>query len=80
MSWYKASDMTAWNHIMIAKKSRRLVTVLALSLSVLLSTLSSAQAVNWPLRISAQGNYLEDQDGVPFPIIGEAGWSAISCN
>jgi len=35
----------------------------------------SANAVSWPLRISASGNYLEDQDGVPFLIVGEAAWS-----
>jgi len=35
----------------------------------------SVQAVNWPLRVSASGKYLEDQDGVPFPIVGEAAWS-----
>ena len=34
-----------------------------------------AYAVNWPLRISANGKYLEDQDGVPFLIVGEAAWS-----
>jgi hypothetical protein len=44
---------------------------------MLLVVCSSAQAVSWPLRVSSQGNYLEDQNGVPFPIIGEAGWSAI---
>jgi hypothetical protein len=32
---------------------------------------------HWPLRISTQGKYLEDQNGIPFPIIGDAGWSAI---
>jgi cell division protein FtsL len=30
------------------------------------------QAAHWLLRISAHGKYLEDQDGVPFPIIGDA--------
>jgi uncharacterized membrane protein YgcG len=35
----------------------------------------SAKAVNWPLRISANGNYLEDQNGVPFLIVGEAAWT-----
>jgi hypothetical protein len=34
-----------------------------------------AHSVNWPLRISAGGNYLEDQNGVPFLIVGEAAWS-----
>jgi hypothetical protein len=36
---------------------------------------ASAQAVNWPLRVSVDGKYLEDQNGIPFPIIGEAAWS-----
>lgn len=36
-----------------------------------------AEAVNWPLRIHSGGMYLEDQSGVPFPIIGDAAWSAI---
>jgi hypothetical protein len=36
-----------------------------------------AEAVHWPLRISSSGKYLEDQDGTPFPIVGDAAWSAI---
>jgi hypothetical protein len=35
----------------------------------------TVQAVKWPLRISANGKYLEDQDGLPFLIVGEAAWS-----
>jgi hypothetical protein len=31
--------------------------------------------VNWPLRVSAKGPYLEDQSGIPFVIIGDAAWS-----
>jgi len=31
--------------------------------------------VNWPLRRSANGPYLEDQSGIPFVIIGDAAWS-----
>jgi hypothetical protein len=46
-------------------------------LLTVLCTCGIAQAADWPLRISAHGRYLEDQDGVPFPIIGDAGWSAI---
>jgi hypothetical protein len=30
--------------------------------------------VRWPLRLSSQGNYLEDQAGKPFQIVGDAGW------
>jgi Protein of unknown function (DUF4038)/Putative collagen-binding domain of a collagenase len=30
--------------------------------------------VEWPLRISANGNYLEDQNGKPFQICADAGW------
>jgi hypothetical protein len=33
-------------------------------------------AVTFPLRVSANGRYLEDQNGVPFPILGDATWSA----
>jgi len=36
---------------------------------------NSAEAVHWPLRISGFGKYLEDQDGIPFPIIGDTAWS-----
>ena len=38
-------------------------------------TCGSGQAVNWPLRVSANGPYLEDQSGIPFVIIGDAAWS-----
>jgi hypothetical protein len=43
---------------------------------VLLTTAitASAGAVDWPLRINATGKYLEDQSGVPFLLIGDAGW------
>ena len=37
--------------------------------------ISPAHAVNWPLRISASGPYLEDQDGVPFLVVGDGAWS-----
>jgi Protein of unknown function (DUF4038)/Putative collagen-binding domain of a collagenase len=30
----------------------------------------------FPLKISANGLYLQDQNGVPFPILGDAGWEA----
>jgi hypothetical protein len=38
------------------------------------SFVTDTGAVNWPLRISAKGPYLEDQDGVPFLFIGDAVW------
>jgi hypothetical protein len=38
----------------------------------------SANAINWPLRISSNGNYLEDQSGVPFLIIGDSAQSLIA--
>jgi hypothetical protein len=28
----------------------------------------------WPLRLSGAGNYLEDQNGVPFQLVADAGW------
>lgn len=33
-----------------------------------------ADAADWPLRINANGKYLEDQTGTPFLIVGDAGW------
>ena len=36
---------------------------------------NSVQAADWPLRISSNGAYLEDQKGVPFLVVGEAAWS-----
>jgi hypothetical protein len=38
-------------------------------------TCGGGQAVRWPLRISANGPFLEDQSGIPFIIIGDAAWS-----
>jgi len=61
----------------MSERMKRFLKIANCSLLVFFLTCLSAQAVNWPLRISSQGNYLEDQDGVPFPIIGDAGWSAI---
>lgn len=34
-----------------------------------------AIAVNWPVKTSPKGAYLEDQGGLPFLIVGEAAWS-----
>ena len=53
----------------------RKVTAIFLIFYTLFMGAVSVQAVNWPLRISANGSYLEDQDGTPFPIVGEAAWS-----
>jgi hypothetical protein len=33
-----------------------------------------SQGANWPLRVSSSGRYLEDQSGVPFLIVADAGW------
>jgi uncharacterized repeat protein (TIGR01451 family) len=34
--------------------------------------------VNWPLRISSGGRYLEDQSGIPFLIVADAGWELVT--
>lgn len=39
------------------------------------ATAVSANEVGWPLRISIQGKYLEDQNGTPFLIVGDTAWS-----
>lgn len=36
--------------------------------------IEDSYGVNWPLRINVSGKYLEDQSGVPFLIVGDAGW------
>ena len=36
-----------------------------------------ASAGTFPLKVSSNGRYLEQQDGTPFPVVGEAAWSAI---
>ena len=33
-----------------------------------------SHGADWPLRINANGKYLEDQAGTPFLIVGDAGW------
>lgn len=43
---------------------------------LLFVSVESAGAVNWPLKKHATGQYLVDQDNVPFLMIGDAGWSA----
>ena len=59
-------------------RGRFLARVVLLTLYLLFSIgTATAQSPSWPLRVSSEGAYLEDQDGVPFPIVGEAGWSAI---
>ena len=37
--------------------------------------INESYGVNWPLRISASGKYLEDQSGVPFLFVGDTAWS-----
>ena len=39
-----------------------------------LMTVPLADAVNWPLQISAGGRYLEDQSGNPYLVVADAGW------
>ncbi len=53
---------------------RRLKAILSIFFVAFIGVVS-AHAINWPLRASVDGRYLEDQDGIPFPIIGEAAWS-----
>lgn len=55
----------------------RLIIIFIFLATVLFIGSAGAQAVQWPLRISAVGKYLEDQNGVPFPIIGDAVWYPI---
>jgi len=55
--------------------TRKLISITVFIIVMLVCNL--AEAVHWPLRISSSGKYLEDQDGVPFPIIGDTAWSAI---
>jgi len=57
------------------KMNIRLKIFLILLLSLFL-TIDAWGAVAWPLRISGSGKYLEDQNGVPFLIVGDAAWSA----
>ena len=42
------------------------------------TAVSDANAVDrsiaWPLRLNAQGKYLEQQDGKPFLLVADAGW------
>jgi hypothetical protein len=35
-----------------------------------------ARSTAFPLTISANGRYLQDQNGVPFPLLGDSGWEA----
>lgn len=37
---------------------------------------STSSAVAFPLVVSANHRYLEDQNGIPFPILGDSGWEA----
>ncbi len=49
-----------------------------LAVVVVLCFFASAWAgVAWPLRVSGNGRYVEDQNGVPFFLIGDSGWLII---
>ena len=50
---------------------KKLLIVITLLLCFIID---ESYGVNWPLRISANGKYLEDQSGGPFLMIGDAGW------
>jgi hypothetical protein len=49
----------------------------AAAILVVLAPLA-AEAVTFPVRLSASRRYLEDQAGVPFAILGRTGWFVIS--
>jgi len=53
------------------KSVKTLIAVLV----VLFSISTNAFAVNWPLKVSASGKYLEDQSGTPFLVVGDTAWS-----
>ena len=41
------------------------------------TTPAAPAGVNWPLRISAAGKNLEDQSGIPFLLVADAGWDLL---
>lgn len=52
-----------------------------LAVLVLLSLFArqaAAAAVQWPLRVAADGRHLEDQRGAPFLIHGDAAWTVVT--
>jgi len=51
---------------------------LRLAALLLFAPLLASAAPAFPLRASADGRYLEDQNGVPFPILGRTAWFVIS--
>ncbi len=40
-------------------------------------SVAAGAASNYPLKVSADGRYLVDQDGVPFLLVGDSPWSLI---
>ena len=57
------------------KISNSITIILTCFLTVLFLVCGTAEAVYWPLRVSVHGKYLEDQNGDPYPIIGDTAWS-----
>lgn len=55
---------------------KRLLTCIAIASYCLL--VDASDAADWPLKINANGKYLEDQAGTPFLIAGDAGWELIT--
>ena len=52
----------------------RCILIVVLIIGLVAGLLGAVQAVNWPLRLNTSGKYIEDQSGIPFLIIGDAGW------
>lgn len=63
------------NFVNINLTRSHIIKKLLIVMTVLLCfPIDESYGVNWPLRISASGKYLEDQSGVPFQINADAGW------
>lgn len=60
-------------------KNKKLIRQIFLLLTVLIflnpGQVMASTTVNWPLRIHPGGNYLEDQSGMPFLVVGDSAWS-----
>ncbi len=59
------------------RKIGRLVGLALLAGMVGPAPSASAAGPDFPLRVSANGRYLEDQAGAPFPVFGDSAWSAV---
>lgn len=52
--------------------------MLAVAILFLMAVGASSREARFPLRIAAGGTHLEDVDGTPFLIVGDAAWSLIA--